>query len=490
MRNNVTLIISMLMILASCNNEVENFGVGILTDSDLLDAKVYVDSVSTIGYTVKDDAYRTDGVLTALLGELNDPIFGKQKAVSLFQVRLAVHYDFPERTNVDSSFLCFKYNRIYGDTLSVHRMAIYELNEELDAYANYLSDKDYSSMKGRKIGEINFDTKYNKDTLGNVIDSVLRIPIDTDFSQQYFDLDSVDYADNDLFLKKMKGFYVESELVGGSDYGSFVKLDLSNRGSSAYIDLHFNATEYIDSLGIDSTVVDSIQLYANTLTSRITNVSREGADFTASEVLENVSSESNLYISPFGGSKARVQIPPLEDIIEGYDSLNPNQGIYLMTAQLLFTIDSTRSSLDTVSRQAPSLLMLEKVDTVGKTYPILDFYYPNGYYVQGVKYGANYVFNISRYLQRLIDGEETSREFEIHLPDYYRDGSYINSQYALFSETTPGFIATTFSFSDAYGANVVDYTNMSPEGVSLCGAGNGPGIRLSVQYAVRTNMNK
>ncbi|MFV0484586.1 MAG: DUF4270 family protein [Bacteroidales bacterium] len=485
MRNSIILIITIMMVFTSCQNEAENFGTGILPDSDLLDAKVYLDSTHTVGYTVKEDPYRVDGVLTALLGEINDPVFGHQKAVNLFQVRIAARYSFPERTFVDSSFLCLKYNRIYGDTLSVHRMTVYELNETLDGYSSYLSDKDYSSMKGRKIGEIDFSSMYNKDTLGETIDSLLRIPIDVDFAQQYFDLDSLDYSDNDLFLEKMKGFYIESELIGGSSYGSFTKMDLSNNGSNAYVDLYFNATEYIDSLGIDSTIVDSIQLYANSLTSRITSVSRTGAVFSPSDVMDEVQSDANIYLSPFGGSKARIQIPPLEDIIQGYDSLNPNQGIYLMAAQIVFTVDSVKSNIDSL-RPAPSVLMLSNVEE-DKTYPIIDFYYPNSYYAQGVRYGADYVFNISRYLQRVIDGDESSLEFELRIPEYYLDGYYILNQASLVSSST-GYINTVFSFSDTYGANAIDYTSMTPEGVSLYGAGNGPGIRLSVQYAIRTDV--
>ncbi|MFV0344791.1 MAG: DUF4270 family protein [Bacteroidales bacterium] len=488
MRNKIVLLFAMMfVVLASCTNDLKNIGTEILPDEDLLDARVYVDSSHTIAYTVKEEPYRIDGVLTGLLGEINDPIFGHLKSTNLFQLRISARYNFPERTYVDSSFLCFNYNRIYGDTLAVHRMTVYELNAPLDGYSYYYSDADYSSMKGRKIGEIEFNTDFNRDTSRNVIDSLLRIPIDNSFSQQYFDLDSIDYTDNDIFLQKMYGLYVESELIGGSSYGSFVKLDLANSSNYAYMDLYYNATEYIDSLGIDSTFRDSTQIYTWDLSSRLTSVTRENMSYTPSEVQAEVQSEANIYLAPFGGSKVRIQIPPLEDIIDNYDSLTPNEGIYLMSAQLVFTVDSTHSNLDSL-RPAPSVLTLNSVEADG-TYPLVDFYYPNAYYAQGVRYGANYVFNISRYLQRVIEGDESSREFELRIPEYYLDGYYIVNQSSLVSSST-GYINSVFSFSDTYGANVVDYTSMTPESVSLYGAGNGPGIKLNVQYAIRTEIEK
>jgi len=131
------------MVLPSCT-EKNVVGVDVLPNQSGLNT-TFTDTVTIISNTVKEDSLRTDTLFSKhLLGNYNDPVFGKSQASIYTQVLLPTNnVNFGDSLKLDSIVLTLAYNGFYGDTSIPQTVEVYELNEDLSVGNEYYSDQDF-----------------------------------------------------------------------------------------------------------------------------------------------------------------------------------------------------------------------------------------------------------------------------------------------------------------------------------------------------------
>ncbi|HOP14932.1 MAG TPA: DUF4270 family protein, partial [Lentimicrobium sp.] len=120
------------LFLQSGCNDTGLAGVEMLPATDLINARNLVEKNTIRAYTYRDDSLRTDESSTSLLGVFHDPVFGKTTADLALQFRLNSFPDFGSNPVADSVVFYFYYRMIYGDTASVQKLEVYELEGALD----------------------------------------------------------------------------------------------------------------------------------------------------------------------------------------------------------------------------------------------------------------------------------------------------------------------------------------------------------------------
>lgn len=183
-------------------------------------ATVDLDSVITFSPTF------TDQFATYMVSNYNDPILGTTNASIYTQFGYSVTQGAPDfsGTTYDSAILWLAYDTtgFYGDTDQSWTLEAYEVIETMDPEETYYSNRTFG------IGTVPIGTKTftpdpinlvsllsGMDTLDAGLIPHVRIPLDDAFGQRLFNLDSLTYADENLFLDSLRGIHVRA--VGDND---------------------------------------------------------------------------------------------------------------------------------------------------------------------------------------------------------------------------------------------------------------------------------
>jgi hypothetical protein len=176
------------------------------------------DTVSIFAYSVLEDSLKTSYTSLNLLGSQQDPMFGRTDASIYTQIVLSsVDVDFGENPQPDSLILYLKYNGYYGDTNTPLTVRVYEIAEDMNPDSVYYSNQHKETLPA-EIGHLSF---YPKPTDSVVIDgakvsATLRIPIAVNgnsFARKLLNAPEAALADNDEFVKYMKGLYIKADPV-------------------------------------------------------------------------------------------------------------------------------------------------------------------------------------------------------------------------------------------------------------------------------------
>ncbi|MEM9919709.1 MAG: DUF4270 family protein [Bacteroidota bacterium] len=187
----------------------------------------FQDTVTIEASTVDEGIIRTyspDQTLqltTYMFGNLVDPIFGSIDAsfYSQFRYSTAGAPSFQDDgITLDSLVLMLEYDSsaFYGNVESLWNIEVYELSETMDPDATYYSDQAFATVPSPIGGAYNFMPNYT-DSIeiirgGDTTTFIphLRIRLDDVVGQRLLDIDSVDYADINLFLDQFKGINVRT----------------------------------------------------------------------------------------------------------------------------------------------------------------------------------------------------------------------------------------------------------------------------------------
>ncbi len=199
-----------------------------IVGSDLLGGEgLEIEFTDTIGVSIITEigepiiAYRPGTqISTFLLGEIDEPIFGKAKSNIVCQAsRGGSSPDFAGST-LDSAVLILKLDTLglYGDQQASHNIKVYQLETELlrddTIYSNDVIDFNPSEIGSRSFSSINaFDSIEVNDHKGDSLRLTypqLRIPLDMSFATSLFE--NADANSNDTtFLQTLKGMYLTDE---------------------------------------------------------------------------------------------------------------------------------------------------------------------------------------------------------------------------------------------------------------------------------------
>ena len=403
-----------LTIFYSCN-EPNDLGMDLLPTNDLVKISSLVEKESISSFTFTEDSIRTDEASRSLLGIFDDPQFGKTTINFASQFRLQYQPDFGTNPVVDSVRLFLYYRFLYGDTTTMQRINIYELNESLIIDTTntsggsydypYYQDVDLKSMASpAKIGELGFIPEVAQDSAsGDTLYQVLKVPIDISLGEKLVYADSSLTKNNDVFLEYFKGLYIEAE-KDDPEGGTIITLEASSAGSfqgSALL-VYYNNDENIAEEEPD-TLYNAFVI--TNLSARVNSISHDysGTPFEPNLNNDTGPGDSLIYVQTTGGLKSKIFI---DNLSLWQDSVNTA----INKAVLVFQIDTIASDLEKFP--PPSQLLFTYINEDGGEFLPVDYSFSPTFY--GGRLNTDnytYSFNITQHLQQIIDGETENLGF-------------------------------------------------------------------------------
>jgi len=388
-----------------------------------------VDNITTFQtelLTITDNRFLPDSsrVLSTedhALGRISaDPIFGKTTADIYFDVRPKVlgFRPFPSADSiatVDSVVLSLSFKSLYGDSTSVERFQIYEIEPQeranfKDSARGYLVNRsEFAHNPLLKTHDQDF-TKLNDeykiiegaDTVS--IKNQMRIRLDNSFASRFINYDTTVYKTDSSFKSKFAGFAILTDSTFGSPnaLAYFNLADNNNTRVTFYYKVQKNGKPE------NSITVFDFQNDANANLIR-----RNPAGSEYSNNLNNANAnDAKLYLQTSPGSFATIKIP-------GLDTLS---NAIIHRAELI--VEKLMLS-DENKFPPPSILFLDAIDSSNNRFITIpnDFIYntAQGFYnieqIGGLlNKNTNYNFNITRYVQGIVTRNEPVYTLRLYAP--------------------------------------------------------------------------
>jgi hypothetical protein len=423
-------IITSLLILLSCKkiNESSEIGAGLIPPVDnittfdtVLDVEAFTDTFSL----ATDSSYSINtfdhylGVIT------NDPFFGKTDAQILLELKPSSYrYTFankPDSLFIDSVVMVLDYLGTHGDTLTPQTVNVYELGGTIDDFRADSLYKFREALAVPKLGllgsrtfipaTLNDSVKAYQDTTVNQ----LRIRLDDSFGQRLLGYDTTGstgaYTSDSNFRVAFKGFSLEA--VSGN---ALIGVDLKGENTklAIYYKYYKNGPSNLDT---------AVDYFTHTALSASQNYVKRDYAGTPLEMASGGSTpDPYIYIQNTPGTFANIKIPGLAGI--------GNRIVHRAELIMEEAFDISDSTFP-----PPPLLYLDAFDAgIGKyrTVPydlVYDFqsFSANVGSFGGAPFRApdpggrsvyTWHFNLSRYVQHLLNGTETLHTLRVYAPVY------------------------------------------------------------------------
>jgi len=390
------------LISVSCKKDLSLIGID-LVDPDELIKMGYTDTVRIQAYSVAEDSVRTNDLSIAMVGSMNDPVFGRTTANWFTQIRLSKEpTNFGAFPQFDSAFLLLPYSGSYGDTLSNMTLKVYELTESIIDSVHTHSNHTIAYNTENLLGEITFTPRPGDSSFfnGKKQAPTLRIPLNSKFAPKTLFADTSHLSSNTKFLEHFKGLALVAEPQQNTGNGAILKLKVAAGSSKIEIYYHNETDTSTYSFGINSDC------------RRFNQYNHEGY-FAASPMLtqqldgDTALGDQFLFVQAMGGIRVKLRLPFA-------DEWKVKQNIVVNDAQLVLT-----NAASSTTFTPPSSLALYPVADDGTLYP---FQLPDAdegsEYFDGRynKSSNNYRFRISRYLQQIINGDRNNNGLFLIIP--------------------------------------------------------------------------
>ena len=388
-----------LISLSSCN-KASIVGLDIQPETDLINAD-FVDSLTILTQTIKEDTLRTDinAVYSGagLIGKYMDPIFGEATSSLYTQLRLFSNAPtFGTNPVCDSVRLSLYYLDSYGKKVRRQQtINVYQLTADLDINASYFSNQT-AAISGVDLANGYVFKPRPTDSLitkaGAKLAPQLRVPLLNSFGQDILNQQNTPkLSTTEEFIKYIKGLYITTEKTPGL---------LPQEGNILQFNLNFSTLDIYYHYRPANATKDSSTQYNISLGSvaRFTHFSHNysAALPDLKKQIETVNPPAQndvIYLQSMSGLKAKIKLPSVV-------SWGKKNFIAVNKAELI--IKPISEITDTFA--LPPMLNLYRIRDDGKgIYPLPDA--PDGTAEERGTYDKNtktYHFTISRYIQALI----------------------------------------------------------------------------------------
>lgn len=358
--------------LFSCTDP-DLIGLEVQPESDRITiSSLNQDNVFTV-QSIEEDSIRTDETTKNLLGAImTDEVFGEIAASFSTQLLLIEDaVDFGENPVLDSAVLTLAYDGYYGDTTVAMSVGVYELDESIYLDSTYYSDQEIAAMNLLEL--IQFQPNPNSkvfsetDTVGT---PQLRVLMN-DLGERILAASADDLSNNENFVTFFKGLQLRVENDNASESVAYFNL----KNSHSKFTIYYNDTSSFD-------------LVMGSSSARINHFEVEHA------------LDASLHgIQSMGGYNLNLIFNDL-DTLKSLLAENP-----VNIATLTFTVqEGTTNDYD-----AHPSLSLVRVNADGQKLFLPDFFEGDAHF-GGALNNGKYVFNISKYLQQLVNGDITENE--------------------------------------------------------------------------------
>ena len=345
---------------------------------------------------VKEDSLRSLNSNTSYIGYLNDPYFGNTSASLYTEFRIpSTDVNFGLSAQADSIVLSLDIAGYYGDTLSPLTISVREMLETIETTTTDTLDVE-TVVNIYSTDDFDVDPQILNNAQQEflpIASSKLNISLSNTFAQQFLDVDSTNFADNEAFQSFFNGLYIAVDQ--GLENGLLLELDLLSESSKLTLYYH---NEFSESLSYDFQI--------NTSADRMTRWSH---DYSATEIESALNMEfvSQGYVQGGVGLRTYVELPDL--------NILKDSNYVFHSAELIIPYIS--NELDSIF-YGPSKLGLAAVNSDGNLEVLTE-----DQNIQGSTYfdgnrdetTQTYTFNIARYIHKVVQEGYTNR-LAIYVP--------------------------------------------------------------------------
>lgn len=374
------------VVAVSCSRPDNDLGADLIPDEDLLSTN-QTDTTTLLCTVTNEDSVQTSNLSSVMLGRYLDPIMGEVESAFYTQFQLSTsNPNFPDQFTIDSVVLAIVYDGNFYGKKGIQNVAVHQMTEGISRDENYYHNTltPYSFQSLVKPG---FET-YPFDSDGLTIigqDTVihqLRIRLNESLGQTLLGADESVYASSDAFKEFFKGVYVRTENDG--QYGGISNFDLIDSDSKLSVYYRYDNNGVEDTTRYDFTITTESAYYSKV------RFNRWGSPLQGLSQ-GPISGQEYAYVQAGGGTRTKIQIPFLQNLNE-IEKRSINQAL------LIIPFD------DSQLFAAQSSLFLVYKDLEGEFRVVPDQVIGNiggtGNFV-----ADQYVFNISLYVQRLLNNE-------------------------------------------------------------------------------------
>ena len=392
----VILVLAVLVVIKGCSESNE---IGL----ELIDSPVRMFTMDTLtvkAFTLPDDSVATNFGSRNILGLLDDPVFGKTKASIYTETRLPFNnLSLGEDPQLDSIVLVMYYTGSYYGMVEVfHQVKIYELSEhfpESDTLFSNIEIAHYPELINKNQEPFRLRPAPRDSVM---VDTIMRpphvrIPLSAEFGQKYIDANGTPAFENvPNYVEAFKGLFITLE-DQADEMGSLYSFNMV----SPLTTIQLFYTRIVE----DDTVSLMQTFPINEFAKRATRIDHFGYDHANESLRRQVVDQelslgdSLLFIQSLGRVRAEVLFPHLEELAK-------LPRVVINKAELIVPV---QDGFATEDLPEVNNLLLMRLDDNRDLHFISDYYVGADYY--GGAFNAlenRYVFNISQYVQELLDG--------------------------------------------------------------------------------------
>jgi Domain of unknown function (DUF4270) len=446
------LIITCTVILfSSCKkiNEATELGDDLIPPVDnvnTFDTTIIVDAYNDLFALFNADPLKTDSVFSyfgdeQFLGVIdNDPFFGKTDAQMFFELKpLNYPYTFRNKPSLDSLFLdsvvlILDYIETYGDSSIAQTVSVSEVTSNFRVDTSYLVRQNSDiTVSAVSLGSSTFFPHTLNDSVKAYQDTTshqLRIKLNTAFGNRLLLYDTTGannaYSSDSAFKTKFKGFALKSTLGGNAVMG----FDL--QGANTKLAIYYR---YRHGVGTDlDTTVDYFRFKPKTtyLLAGSAWHNYIGRDYTGFPIMAaqgGVLPDQFVYIQNSPGSFAKIKIPGLtglsnrvvhraeliaEEVYDVSDTIFPPPSFLYLDAYNPAAAKYRNIPYDVVYDASNASYNLSTFGVI----PV------NALDASG-KVVKTWHFNITRYVQHVVNGTETNYDLRLFAPLYTNDQYFL-----------------------------------------------------------------
>lgn len=313
---------SAMLMAASCKKP-ELAGEDLLPDFEH-DNLLQSDTFTIVAETeLWDSIDATAGDNIYLLGDFNDPFFGRTSAGFYTQFTYSSVPSFPTGSVVDSVVMTLKYAGFYGNAdklTGTQKVKVYELSERLTESQTYLTS-DQHTYHSQELGSKTFWPDLSHDVVldGNNYSPHLRIKLDNDLGQRLLNINA--YGSEATFKEYFWGFAVMPDNSGVPvDQGGIVYFKLSDAVSGITLYLHTSTDTLSFSYPIKTSCISHCWFsheYVSDLLAHIGNPDL---------------GRQKLFVQGTGGTRVKIRFPYLSQMAK-------NGPIAISKAQLICPVE-------------------------------------------------------------------------------------------------------------------------------------------------------
>ena len=305
----------------SCKKKESGIGSSAFDPTELLNAGA-IDSFTINSYTVIDDSIITKNPLLNVLGEMNDPIFGKVNASFYTQVRLATTsplFGDLSQISIDSFVLAMQFADFTGGP-TTQTFEVYEVADDIssDTAVKYY---EFSTVAVKPTNLVMPGKgTFKPDPIGDAIidtSSVapqMRISLDTNMARSLMieaSNGSSTFASNDNFTGVFKGLQIKTNNAAqSSGQGSVFSLNM--RSSASKLTIYYKKLEFVN--GVLTPVRKTYDFVINENCQSFNHVQVDRTGSKVQQCLDNPSNGLQEFYAQSFGLRGVIEIPGLTNI--------------------------------------------------------------------------------------------------------------------------------------------------------------------------------